>query len=70
VERPRGQATCPRFASRSASTQKSVSMVIDSRHARSRRLNQVHHRHQINKPLGHRNVRNVRAPHLVRPVDA
>ena len=29
----------------------------------------VHHRNQIHKPLRHRDVRDVRAPHLVRPVD-
>jgi hypothetical protein len=29
----------------------------------------VHHRHQINKPFGHWDIRDVRAPHLVRPVN-
>ena len=29
----------------------------------------VHHRHQIHKPFGHRNIRDVGAPDLVRPVD-
>jgi hypothetical protein len=44
------------IASCSASTEKSASMVIETRQARTRRLNQSH-RDQIHEALGHRDVR-------------
>jgi hypothetical protein len=55
-------------------------MVIDNRHARTRRpasaeaasrrqAEPVHHRRQINKSFGHRDISDVGAPHLIATID-
>ena len=43
-----------------------VSIVLDNRHASTRRLAQSMMRHQVQEPALHRDVGDVRAPHLIR----
>jgi len=56
-------------ASSSAATQKSAPSVFDTRHASTARLTQSMINHQVEKALGHRDVGNVGAPHLIDPLD-
>jgi hypothetical protein len=56
-------------ASSSASSQNEVSILFDRTPRQNVSAVPVHHRDQIEKAPGHRDVSNVGGPHLVRPLD-
>ena len=60
---------CLARASSNASTQKSASIVIDTRCASTRRLKTVDDRRQVDEAARHRDVGDVHRPDLVGPLD-
>jgi hypothetical protein len=58
-----------RSASSSAARQNQVSIVFERRPRQDVAAVPVHHHDQVEKAAGHRDIRNVGGPYLVRPID-